>query len=67
MVQHVLPVFTASEPYLRSIVRLSLSLFFLAGTEIHLITAQACEVVGTVVKNGMQWTNPEVIHFSPSE
>ncbi|KIM53457.1 hypothetical protein SCLCIDRAFT_1222776 [Scleroderma citrinum Foug A] len=38
MVQHVLPVFTASEPYLRSI---------------------ACEVVGTVVKNGMQWTNPE--------
>ena len=46
----------------------SLSLFFfLAGTEIHLITAQACEVVGTVVKNGMQWTNPEVIHFSPSE
>lgn len=28
MVQHVLPVFTASEPYLRSIVRLSLSLFF---------------------------------------
>ncbi|KAH7885476.1 armadillo-type protein [Phlebopus sp. FC_14] len=38
MMQHVLPQFSASEPYLRAI---------------------ACEVLGTVVKNGLQWTDPE--------
>ncbi|KAF8840780.1 ARM repeat-containing protein [Paxillus ammoniavirescens] len=38
MLQHVLPGFTASEPYIRSI---------------------ACDVLGTVVKHHLVWSNPE--------
>ncbi|KAF9222983.1 ARM repeat-containing protein [Gyrodon lividus] len=38
MLRHVLPEFTASEPYMRSI---------------------ACDVLGTVVKHNLEWSNPE--------
>ncbi|KAG9315992.1 armadillo-type protein [Chiua virens] len=38
MMRHVLPEYTANEPYMRSI---------------------ACEVLGTVTKHSLEWSNPE--------
>lgn len=55
LVQHVLPEFTSSEPYMRAIVSRQF-----ASYDFYSIELQACEVLGTVEKSGLQWSNDDV-------
>jgi hypothetical protein len=62
LVQHVLPCFSASEGYLRAMVR---PRFPACSREGGADGAQACEVVGTLEKGGLEWSGEEVLsqHF----
>ena len=58
LVQHVIPEFTSSEPYIRAIV--SRNCYPLWPASLTRYTLQACEVLGTVEKSGLQWSNENV-------
>lgn len=61
MLQHVLKEFKAPEPYLRSIVCVQ-SRLTLIDADWH--GMQACEVLATVEKCGIEWSKEEVISAS---